>query len=169
MSHSQYAEAGKQFGEFLETKFLFLETLEALTYSHRISVSLYSLWRRQWHPTPVLLTGKSHGLWSLVGRSPWDREESVTTEGHHFHFSLFTFLHGRSKWQPAPVFLPGESQGWGSLVGCRLWGCTESNTTEATQQKYSDLPLSTQNRYDRFLLLILIKLTSYSDNPFQPY
>ena len=30
-------------------------------------------WRRQWHPTPVLLPGKSHGRRSLVGCSPWDR------------------------------------------------------------------------------------------------
>ena len=29
-------------------------------------------WRRQWHPTPVLLPGKSHGRRSLVGSSPWD-------------------------------------------------------------------------------------------------
>ena len=28
-------------------------------------------WRRQWHPTPVLLPGKSHGPRSLVGCSPW--------------------------------------------------------------------------------------------------
>ena len=28
-------------------------------------------WRRQWHPTPVLLPGKSHGRRSLVGCSPW--------------------------------------------------------------------------------------------------
>ena len=26
---------------------------------------------RQWHPTPVLLPGKSHGQRSLVGYSPW--------------------------------------------------------------------------------------------------
>ena len=26
---------------------------------------------RQWHPTPVLLPGKSHGWRSLVGCSPW--------------------------------------------------------------------------------------------------
>ena len=29
--------------------------------------------RRQWHPTPVLLAGKSHGWRSLVGCSPWGR------------------------------------------------------------------------------------------------
>ena len=32
--------------------------------------------RRQWHPTPVLLPGKSHGWRSLVGHSPWGRRES---------------------------------------------------------------------------------------------
>ena len=30
-------------------------------------------WRRQWHPTPVLLPGESHGWRSLVGCSPWGR------------------------------------------------------------------------------------------------
>ena len=44
--------------------------------------------RRQWHPTPVLLPGKSHGCRSLVGCSPWGREELDTTEQLHFHFSL---------------------------------------------------------------------------------
>ena len=44
--------------------------------------------RRQWQPTPVLLSGKSHGRRSLVGCSPWGREESGTTERLHFHFSL---------------------------------------------------------------------------------
>ena len=29
--------------------------------------------RRQWHPTPVLLPGKSHGQRSLLGCSPWGR------------------------------------------------------------------------------------------------
>ena len=46
------------------------------------------LWRRLWHPTPVLLPGKSHGRGSLEGCSPWGRWESDTTEQLHFHFSL---------------------------------------------------------------------------------
>ena len=45
-------------------------------------------WRRQWHSTPALLPGKSHGQRSLVGCSPWGREESDMTERLHFHFSL---------------------------------------------------------------------------------
>ena len=32
---------------------------------------LASMGRRQWHPTLVLLPGKSHGRRSLVGHSPW--------------------------------------------------------------------------------------------------
>ena len=36
--------------------------------------------RRQWHPTLVLLPGKSHGWRSLEGCSPWGLEESDTTE-----------------------------------------------------------------------------------------
>ena len=44
--------------------------------------------RRQWHPTPPLLPGKSHGWRSLVGCSPWGRWGSDTTEQLHFHFSL---------------------------------------------------------------------------------
>ena len=42
--------------------------------------------RRQWHPTPVLLPGKSHGQRSLRGCSPWGHQESDTTERLHFHF-----------------------------------------------------------------------------------
>ena len=30
-------------------------------------------WRRQWHPTPVLVPGESHGWGILVGCSPWGR------------------------------------------------------------------------------------------------
>ena len=37
------------------------------------------LWRRKWQPTPVFLTGESQQR-SLVGYSPWCREEWETTE-----------------------------------------------------------------------------------------
>ena len=42
--------------------------------------------RRRWHPTPVLLAGKSHRPRSLVGCSPWGREALDMTKGLHFHF-----------------------------------------------------------------------------------
>ena len=56
----------------------------AVTNYHKLGLKR----RRQWHPTPVLLPGKSHGRRSLVGYSPWGREESDTTERLHLHFSL---------------------------------------------------------------------------------
>ena len=94
--------------------------------------------RRQWQPTPVLLPGKFHGWRSLVGCSPWGREESDTTERLHFHFSLSCI--GEGNGNPTPVFLPGESQGRGSLVGCHLWGRTESDTTDATAAVAAAVP-----------------------------
>ena len=41
-------------------------------------------WRRAGQPTPVFLSGASHGQRSLAGYSPWGPKESDTTEhaGH---------------------------------------------------------------------------------------
>ena len=39
-------------------------------------------------PHSSTLAWKIHGQRSLVGCSPWGREESDTTDGLHFHFSL---------------------------------------------------------------------------------
>ena len=66
--------------------------------------------RRQWHPTPVLLPGKSYGWRSLVGSMGSMGSHRVR---HDWETSLspFTFMHWRRKWQPTPVFLPGEPQG----------------------------------------------------------
>ena len=36
--------------------------------------------RRQWHPSPILLPGKSHGQRSLVGYSHGGQKESDMTE-----------------------------------------------------------------------------------------
>ena len=38
-----------------------------------MGVPMADSWRRQWHPTPVLFPGKSHGQRSLVGCRPWGR------------------------------------------------------------------------------------------------
>ena len=56
-------------------------------------------WRRQWHSTPVLLPGKSHGWRSLVGYSPWGHKESDTTEWLHF---LYPKLYSLS----CPITIP---------------------------------------------------------------
>ena len=52
-----------------------------------IRVDLQCCRRRQWHPTPVLLPGKSHGWRSLEGCSPWSHWGSDMTERLHFHFA----------------------------------------------------------------------------------
>ena len=51
---------------------------------------MQDLQRRKWQPTPILLLGKSHGWWSLVGYSPWGCKELDTTEQLHF---THTFIH----------------------------------------------------------------------------
>ena len=53
-----------------------------------ISSSLVQPSEKAMEPTPVLLPGKSHEQRSLVGCSPWGREELGTTERLHFCFSL---------------------------------------------------------------------------------
>ena len=56
--------------------------------SHIFLLTCICMRRRQWHPTPVLLPGKSHGWRRLVGCSPCGRQELDTTERLPFHFSL---------------------------------------------------------------------------------
>ena len=55
---------------------------------HNLNFLWCLFWRRKWHPTPVLLPGKSRGRGSLVGYRLWGPEELDTTEQLHFHFSL---------------------------------------------------------------------------------
>ena len=76
-----------------------------------------SLGRRQWHPTPVLLPGKSHGRRSLVGCSPWGWEESDSTKQLHFHFSLSCIGEGNvNPLQCSCLENPGEGGAWGAAV-----------------------------------------------------
>ena len=48
-------------------------TRQASDTKPRATCNYRGSWRRQWHPTPVLLPGKSHGWRSLEGCSPWGR------------------------------------------------------------------------------------------------
>ena len=54
--------------------------LTRLTQETDIKGKQINLWRRRWHPTPVLLPGESQGWGSLIGFHLWDRTESDTTE-----------------------------------------------------------------------------------------
>ena len=82
-------------------------------------------WRRRWHPTPVLLPGKSHGRRSLVGYRPWGHQESDTTERLPFHFSLSCIGEGNGNpLQCSCLENPRDGGAWWAAV----YGVTQSQT-----------------------------------------
>ena len=81
--------------------------------------------RRQWHPTPVLLPGKSHGWKSLVDCSPWGREESDMTERLHFHFSHSCI--GEGNGNPLQCSCLENSRDGGAWWAA-IYGVTQSRT-----------------------------------------
>ena len=81
--------------------------------------------RRQWHPTPVLLPGKSHGRRSLVGCSPWGHTEFDRTERLPFHFSLACIGEGNGNpLQCSCLENPRDGGAWWSAV----YGVAQSRT-----------------------------------------
>ena len=94
--------------------------------------------RRQWHPTPVLLPGKSHGQRRLVGCSPWGRKESDTTERLPFHSSLSCTGEGNGNPLQCSCL---ENPRDGGAQWAAVSGVAESDTTEVTQQQHDDLQL----------------------------
>ena len=79
----------------------------------------------QRHPTPALLPGKSHRRRSLVGCSPWGREESDTTERLHLHFSLSCIGEGNGNpLQRSCLENPRDGGAWWAAV----YGVTQSRT-----------------------------------------
>ena len=81
--------------------------------------------RRQWHPTPALLPGKSHGRSSLVGCSPCGGEESDPTERLHFHFSLSCIGEGNGNpLQCSCLENPRDKGAWWAAI----YGVTQSQT-----------------------------------------
>ena len=83
-------------------------------------------WRRQWHPTPVLLPGKSHGRRNLEGCSPWGRWGSDTTERLHFHFSLSCIGEGNGNLlQCSHLENPRDGGAWWAAVSRVAQGQTQ--------------------------------------------
>ena len=103
--------------------------------------------RRQLHPTPVLLPGKSHGQRSLVGCSPWGLEDWDTTERLHFHFSLSCIREGNGdplQWSCLENPRDGGTW-WAAVYGVaqsptRLKRLSSSNSSRPVCQS----PLSTE-------------------------
>ena len=81
--------------------------------------------RRRWHPTPVLLSGKSHGQRSLAGLQSMESRRV----GHDWatSLSLFTFLHWRRNGNPLQCSClenPRERGAWWAAV----YGVAQSRT-----------------------------------------
>ena len=94
-------------------------------------------WRRQWHPTPVLLPGKSHGWRSLVGCRPWGHEESDTTERLHFHFFLSCIGEGNGNpLQCSCLENPRDRGAWWAAV----YGVAQSRTQLKQLSSSSGIP-----------------------------
>ena len=99
------------------------------------------LQRRQWQPTPVLLPGKSHGRRSLVGCSPWSREESDRTERLHFHSSLSCIGEGNgSPLQCSFLENPRDGGAWWAAA----YGATQSGTRLKRLSSSSSCKYTTQ-------------------------
>ena len=76
-----------------------------------------SSWRRQWHPTSVLLPGRSHGWRRLEGCSPWVHWGSDTTERLHFNFSLSCIGEGNGNFlQCSCLENPRDGEAWWAAV-----------------------------------------------------
>ena len=81
--------------------------------------------RSQWHPTPVLLPGKSREWRSLVGCSPWGHAELDTTERLHFPFSVSCIGEGNGNpLQCSCLENPRDGGDWWAAV----YGVAQSQT-----------------------------------------
>ena len=99
-----------------------------VVYIHVLHANIYVCMctcTRQWHPTPVLLPGKSHGQRSLVGCSPWGHSGSDMTERLHFHFSLSCIGEGNGNpLQCSCLKNPRDGGAWWAAV----YGVAQSRT-----------------------------------------
>ena len=116
--------------------------------------------RRQWHPTPVLLPGESHGRRSLVGYSPRGLEESDTTERLHFHFSLSCIGEGSGNpLQCSCLENPRDGGAWWAAV----YGVAQSRTRLKQLSSSSSIPLHCQ-KYSKTDILTSQKSNLHSVN-----
>ena len=113
-----------------------IETFILLFYPQRVKICLRygrlgvdpwvgKIWRREWLPTPIFWHEEFHGQRSLVGCSPWGREESDTTEQLHLHFSLSCIGEGNGNpLQCSCLGNPRDGGAWWAAV----YGVTQSRT-----------------------------------------
>jgi len=101
--------------------------------------------RRKWHPTPVLLPGKSHGWRSLVGCRLWGHWGSDTTEQLYFHFSLPCIGEGNGNpLQCSCLENPRDGGAWWAAV----YGVAQSRT------RLKQLSSSSSSRASKMVLVV---------------
>ena len=81
--------------------------------------------RMQWHPTPVLLPGKSRGRRILAGCCLWGCTELDTTERLHFHFSLSCIGEGNGNPRQCSCL---ENPRDGGALWTAVYGVAQSRT-----------------------------------------
>ena len=114
--------------------------------------STWKVWRRQWHPTPVLLPGKSHGRRSLVGCSPWGRKESHMTERLHFQFSLSCIGEGNGNpLQCSCLENPRDGGAWWAAISgvaqSRTW-LKQLSSSSSSSLLYSPILTSIRDHWE---------------------
>ena len=87
-----------------------------------IPQTMHASQRRRWHPTPVLLPGKSHGQRSLVGCRLWGYTDSDTTE--RLPFSLSCIGGNGNPLQCSCLENPRDGGAWWAAV----YGVTQNRT-----------------------------------------
>ena len=130
-----------------------LTNLSSLTSTGLLTLPSLLPWRRQWQQTPVLLPGKSHGQRSLVGYSPWSREESDTTERLHFPFSLSCTGEGNGNpLQCSCLENPRDGRAWWAAVN----GVAQSQKRlKRLSSSSSNLPIVSDNTHPQLTFLFL--------------
>ena len=124
--------------------------------------------RRQWHPTPVLLPGKSHGQRSLVGCSPWGRSESDMTERLYFHFSLSCIGEGNGNpLQYSCLENPRDTGAWWAAV----YGVAQSRTrlkrlssSSSSHVQISEYALTMSTWQPLYIFKLVISLHSMQES-----
>ena len=101
------------------TRRIFVDKIMSLLFN---MLSRLVIWRRQWHPTPVLLPGKSHGFSPC---SPWGRGGLDPTEQLHFHFSFSCI--GEGNGNPLQCSCLENSRDGGAWWAA-VYGVTQSQT-----------------------------------------
>ena len=108
----------------------------------------------------------SHGRRSLVGCSPWGREESNTTEWLHFHFSfLYIAEENGNPLQCSCLENPREGEAWWAAVygvaqsRTRLKRLSSSSSSKHHSQWWETerIPSKIRNKTRMFTFAIIVK------------